>query len=221
MESRNSNYLVFVDESGDHNIAPRYPEFPLLVLAFVIISKDEYCDKLLPHFARLKLKYFPDVSTIFHERDIRKRKNDFRILMVTELRERFFNDMNSFMESINYNIVSVIIDKRKIPYNTENPALYEIAVKQWIKLVRKFLVSKGDDNYTTLTFESRGKIEDAKLREYFTQSGEEKFKLVLHLKSAGGLGFTVCRYDSSTDRDTYSASDSREQGLEYNREKII
>ena len=51
-----------------------------------------------------------------------------------------------------------------------------------------FVDESGDDNYTTLTFESRGKIEDAKLRDYFTLCGENKFKLVLHLKSAGGLG---------------------------------
>jgi hypothetical protein len=58
--AKNSNYLVFVDEAGDHTIAHTYPEFPLLVLAFVIISKDEYCDRLLPKFARLKVKHFGD-----------------------------------------------------------------------------------------------------------------------------------------------------------------
>ncbi|MDR3019505.1 MAG: DUF3800 domain-containing protein [Treponema sp.] len=187
MKMKSSNYLVFVDEAGDHTIAPRYLEFPLLVLAFVIISKDEYCDKLLPQFTRLKLKYFSDVSTIFHERDIRKRKNDFRILMVPDVREHFLSDMNLLMERINYNIVSAVIDKRKIQNNTENPALYEMAVKQGIKLVRKFLINIGDINQTTLTFESRGKTEDGKLREYLSCE-EETFKFVLHKKSADGLG---------------------------------
>jgi len=66
MIKKNSNYLVFVDESGDHYLNKYPKDFPMFVLAFVIISKDEYCDHLLPRFSRLKLKYFPDVSTIFH-----------------------------------------------------------------------------------------------------------------------------------------------------------
>jgi len=68
MTMKNSNYLVFVDESGDHHLNKYPKDYPIFALAFVIISKDEYCDHLLPRFSRLKLKYFPDVSTIFHER---------------------------------------------------------------------------------------------------------------------------------------------------------
>jgi len=185
---KSSNYLVFVDEAGDHSIAPRYPHFPLLVLAFVIISKDEYCDRLLPRFARLKLKYFSDVSTIFHECDIRNRKNDFRILMVPKIRDQFFNDLNLLVSSLEYKVASVVIDKRKIPADTENPRLYEMAVKQGLGLVHKFLASENDDNHTTLTFEARGRTEDARLREYFESLGDKRFKLVLHQKSAGGLG---------------------------------
>jgi len=108
MTKKSSNYLVFVDESGDHTISHTYPEFPFLVLAFMIIPKDEYCDRLLPKFSRLKLKYFGDVSTIFHERDIRKRQNDFRILMVSETRERFFDDLNSLMDEIEYKVATII-----------------------------------------------------------------------------------------------------------------
>ena len=119
MTKKSSNYLVFVDESGDHTISHTYPEFPFLVLAFMIIPKDEYCDRLLPKFSRLKLKYFGDVSTIFHERDIRKRQNDFRILMVSETRERFFDDLNSLMDEIEYKVASVVIDKRETPPDTE------------------------------------------------------------------------------------------------------
>jgi len=64
MPEKSSNYLVFADESGDHYL-DKYPkEYPMVVLAFVIISKDEYCDYLLPRFSRLKLKYFPDMNTM-------------------------------------------------------------------------------------------------------------------------------------------------------------
>jgi hypothetical protein len=80
MIRKSSDYLVFVDESGDHHLN-KYPKnYPIFILAFVIISKDEYCDHLLPKFSRLKLNYFPDVSTIFHEREIRKAEKRFAFL---------------------------------------------------------------------------------------------------------------------------------------------
>ncbi|MDR2770223.1 MAG: DUF3800 domain-containing protein, partial [Rickettsiales bacterium] len=67
---KNSNYLIFVDESGDQNLKVINPNgYPVFVLAFMIIHKDEYCNNLLPKFAKLKLKYFPDVNTVFHEKD--------------------------------------------------------------------------------------------------------------------------------------------------------
>jgi len=64
----NSNYLVFVDEAGDHHLKKYPKDYPIFVLAFIFISKDENCDHLLPKFSRLKLKYFPDVSTIFRKK---------------------------------------------------------------------------------------------------------------------------------------------------------
>lgn len=37
-----SDYLVFVDESGDHNLVTIDPQFPVFVLLFAILRKDDY-----------------------------------------------------------------------------------------------------------------------------------------------------------------------------------
>jgi len=95
MAKKNSNYLIFVDESGDHHLNKYPKDFPMFVLAFVIITKDEYCDHLLPRFSRLKLKYFPDVSTIFHEREIRKAEKRFSFPTNSEMRNSFYTDLNA------------------------------------------------------------------------------------------------------------------------------
>jgi len=142
MTRKNSNYLIFVDESGDHHLNKYPKEFPMFVLAFVIITKDEYCDHLLPRFSRLRLKYFPDVSTIFHEREIRKAEKRFSFLTNAE----------------------------------------------------KFLKSRNDFNYTTVTFESRAysidsyRQADEQLYKYFKETAHENFGIEIHIKSAGGLG---------------------------------
>jgi hypothetical protein len=99
--AKSSNYLVFVDESGDHKLDAYPAEFPMFALAFVIIKKDEYCHRLLPRFSSLKLKYFPDVNTIFHERNIRHFEGRFEIFRNNRgLYENFLNDISAMMNDI-------------------------------------------------------------------------------------------------------------------------
>ena len=39
MNAEFSDYIVYVDESGDHNLERINPEYPLFVLAFCIFEK--------------------------------------------------------------------------------------------------------------------------------------------------------------------------------------
>ena len=194
MIEKSSNYLVFVDESGDNQLNKYPKEFPMFVLAFVIISKDEYCDKLLPKFSRLKLKYFPDVSTIFHEREIRKAEKRFSFLTNTSLRQSFQTDLNALMMDIDYKVVAVAINKESSNRSELTDDLYILGVKYGLERIEDFLKSQNDFNYTTVTFESRFysidgyRHEDEKLYKYFKEMADEKFGIEIHIKSAGGLG---------------------------------
>jgi len=189
---KNSNYLVFVDEAGDHQLGKYPKDFPMFVLAFVIISKDEYCDRLLPRFTRLKLKYFPDVSTIFHERDIRLRKNRFNILMREDVRTAFLSDFSAFMQSLEYKIVAVAVNKdEETKRGNLTEDLYELGVKHGLSLIEEYLKAENDVNYTTLTFEARGMKEDKALKTYFKKHARDIFGIEVHRKSAGGLGLQL------------------------------
>jgi hypothetical protein len=52
-----SDFLVFVDESGDHNLARIDPQFPVFVLLFAIFRKDDYVEKVCPELQRFKLEH--------------------------------------------------------------------------------------------------------------------------------------------------------------------
>ena len=43
-----SDYVVYVDESGDHNLQSIDSGYPVFVLAFCIFHKKYYCEKLVP-----------------------------------------------------------------------------------------------------------------------------------------------------------------------------
>jgi hypothetical protein len=167
----------------------------MFVLAFVIISKDEYCDHLLPRFSRLKLKYFPDVSTIFHEREIRKAEKRFSFLTNADMRKSFQTDLTAMMADIEYKIVAVAINKEeKNNRDILTEDLYELGVKYGLTKIEDFLKSQNDFNYTTVTFESRAysvdgyRQADEQLYKYFKETAHENFGIEIHIKSAGGLG---------------------------------
>jgi hypothetical protein len=192
---KNSNYLVFVDESGDHQLNKFPKDYPIFVLAFVIISKDEYCDHLLSKFSKLKLKYFPDVSTIFHEREIRKAEKRFKFLTDADNRKSFHVDLATMMTEIDYKVTAIIINKEdKINRSMLTEDLYELAVKYGLGKVGDFLKSQNDFNYTTVTFESRAysidgyRQADKHLYKYFKETAHENFGIEIDIKSAGGLG---------------------------------
>ena len=58
MPNEFSEYLVFVDESGDHGLVSIDPMYPVFVLAFCIVRKEDYVVAITPAMQKFKLKYF-------------------------------------------------------------------------------------------------------------------------------------------------------------------
>ncbi len=43
-----SDYVIYVDESGDHDLNSIHEDFPLFVLAFCIFKKSDYIREVVP-----------------------------------------------------------------------------------------------------------------------------------------------------------------------------
>ena len=52
------DYLVFVDESGDHGLASVDPGYPIFVLAFCLFAKSDYVERTGPALQRLKFWFW-------------------------------------------------------------------------------------------------------------------------------------------------------------------
>lgn len=68
-----SDYIVFVDESGDHSLESVNPDYPIFVLAFCILPTAACVDQITPAVRRLKCQLFGHDLVILHEHDIRKK----------------------------------------------------------------------------------------------------------------------------------------------------
>lgn len=93
-----SDYIVFVDETGDHGMTNINRDFPLFGLAFCVFKKSDYIENVTPALRRLKFATFGHDMVVLHEHDIRKKENAFA-QMSREPREAFLAALTQIIEA--------------------------------------------------------------------------------------------------------------------------
>ena len=157
-----SDFIVYVDEAGDHGSVSR--EFPVFVLAFCIFRKKEYASRVVPAIHELKFRHLGHDAVVLHEREIRKATAPFEFLRVPERREAFFLDMNDLIASAPFELIAVVVDKRRQQVESN---LYRVALDVGLVQVTRYLRASHEERLTHVIVESRGKNEDGDLEEAF------------------------------------------------------
>ena len=169
MNASFNDYIVYVDESGDHGLESVSPTYPIFVLAFCIFKKAPYCDDIVPGLMRFKFKYFGHDQVVLHERKIRKATEVFYFLSDASIRTSFFEDLDTIIDKSPFDLISSVIRKKdlKAKYpSPDNP--YNIAMGFGLERIFLHLNSAGCAKGTThIVFESRGKREDQDLELAF------------------------------------------------------
>jgi hypothetical protein len=212
---RFSDYVVYVDESGDHSLAHLDPDYPVFVLALCVFHKRHYAEKIIPAVEKLKFNYFGHDSVVLHEHEIRKQKGDFAFLSHKPTRLEFIDRLSSIMEASNFILMACVVDKARLGRNEgigSNP--YHIALGICLEVLREFLAEKGQDQLQThVVVECRGKKEDAEL--------ELEFRRICDGENAGSrqLPFNIIFADKKTNLTGLQLADlvARPIGLSYMR----
>lgn len=157
---------MFLDESGDHNLEKIDISYPMFVLSGCIFDFDYYRDVVEPEARKLKVKYFGSDNVILRSYDIRKQKKDFASLVDKKIRDLFYEDLNLFINKIDFKIISAVINKTylKNQYSKpENP--YEICL-QFI-LERSVMYLSRTPDPLMFRIESRQTHNDEKLAKVY------------------------------------------------------
>jgi hypothetical protein len=164
-----SDYIVYVDESGDHGLVSIDPEYPVFVLIFCIFSKQDYVDKIIPALARFKTKFWGHDEVVLHEHDIRKPKNEFTILIDKATRETFTSELTQLISGTSFTIIASVIDKKKLTSQYTQPINpYGISLSFGLERVYRHFADIGQsDRITPVIVEKRGKKEDEQLELCF------------------------------------------------------
>lgn len=163
-----SDYIVYVDESGDHSLEVINPEWPLFVLCFCIFPVEAYVASVAPAIRRLKFEVFGHDLVILHEHDIRKRRGAFSQLNQSA-REAFMHRLTDIIDEADMTVIAVVIDKVQLKARYQTPFHpYHLAMQFGLERLDQFLRLQGQgDRDTCVVFEARGLKEDRALELEF------------------------------------------------------
>ena len=170
-------YRIYVDEVGNPDLASSdNPNHRFLSLTGVILEVAYVQRTLHPQMEALKATYFnshPDDPVVFHRKELLNARPPFETLRDGSIRQRFDCDLLALLESWQYVVVSVCLDKKRHreQYTTwrYDPYHYCLAV-----LLERFVFFLEQRSATgDVMAESRGGKEDMRLKASFTKLWSE------------------------------------------------
>lgn len=164
-----SDYIVYVDESGDHSLQLVNPVNPVFVLAFCIFEKLNYVNSVVPFIQTIKFDFWGHDSVVFHSHEIRKSHGDFRILLNPSVRASFLDRLNKAMNDIDCTVIAAAIDKRRLIDRYARPGNpYRIALTFCMERLQRWLIERAAAQALThIVLERRGRNEDTQLETEF------------------------------------------------------
>ena len=163
-----SRYLAFFDECGDHSLKKIDRDFPVFVLATVVIERAHYVSKAIPAFGQLKTTYWDHEGINIHNREIRKAIGDFSFLQDPTKRASFLPQISQLVEGISFDLFITAIRKdqhlKRYGAIADNP--YELALKFTMERIVHLLEQAGETDLPIIA-EARGENEDKELEAAF------------------------------------------------------
>lgn len=103
--------ILFLDESGDHNLSVIDPQYPMFVLGGVIMDQSYAEGPLTDALNVFKREMFGRIDIILHTADIIRNRNGFERLKDANFRNRFCERLNNLMRAVTYSVVACAIRK--------------------------------------------------------------------------------------------------------------
>ncbi len=164
-----SDYVIFVDESGDHSLQSVDRNYPVFVLDFCIFQKTQFANVVVPNVQTFKFAHFGHDIVVLHERDIRQQNPPFVFLKDRQKRETFMDGLSRLIDEAEFTIVATVIDKQRHAETYANPVNpYNLALKFCMERAYGFLREREQHELIThVVAERRGKREDDELELAF------------------------------------------------------
>lgn len=165
----NTQYHLFIDESGDPSLSSINANFPIFTLLGCLFEDSEYL-KVCSEIVKLKKEFFNSEHTILHSRDIRKCEGVFTKLFDLDIKAKFQKQLNYILENSTFTVIAVGIKKQDFiekygkiaddPYEISLSFLLERAVME---------IDNTKDGAINLMLEARGRVEDEIIQKRYNR----------------------------------------------------
>lgn len=124
--------ILYLDESGDHNLIRIDPSYSVFVLGGIIVDRTYARAELRPRLRKLKQDFFGDPNINLHTVDIVRARNGFEALGDPDYRNDFYAALNALMQELDYKVVACAIKKPELVTQygdrAEDPYMYALHV---------------------------------------------------------------------------------------------
>ena len=164
-----SDYIVFIDESGDHGLVDVDPNYPMFVVALCVFRKQDYIDIVCPGVQQLKFRHWGHDSVVLHEHDIRKPSGPYGFLFNPVRRQVFMDELNALIESAPFTLIASVVRKHDLLRSYVLPANpYHLGLEFGLERLYRLLEGYDQaDRLTHVVVERRGRREDTELELEF------------------------------------------------------
>ena len=103
--------ILFLDESGDHNLAVVDNNYPVFVLGGVILDRDYAEGPLTEAIEQFKHELFGQSDLLLHTVDITRNRNGFELLNDPIFRNHFYEKLNTLVRGLDFTVIACVIRK--------------------------------------------------------------------------------------------------------------
>ena len=148
--------VLFLDESGDHNLRVIDSNYPVFVLGGIIVDQDYAEGPMVEAIDQFKLKLFGRTDITLHTADIIRNRRGFEGLNDFEFRTRFYGELNFLMRELSYEVVACAFHKREYLQRHGQNAIdpYRLGLQVMVELLCDVSVQAGQSG--SIVMEKRG-----------------------------------------------------------------
>ena len=195
--------ILFLDESGDHNLTLIDPQHPIFVLGGVIANRDYALGEMTEKWDAFKKDLFGTATIILHTADFTRQKNGFERMKDRVFCENFYQKLNQLLFELDITIVTCAIKKQQLmeKYGLEALDPYHLSLNV---LVERFCFMIEDNT-------SKGQI----IAEARDTTLDRQLDLAwLNLKISGTRYMQAINIDKKIDHLSIKTKEDRLAGLE-------
>lgn len=104
--------ILFLDESGDHNLTAIDPQHPIFVLGGVIAERDYALGPMTDKLNAFKRELFGTEEITLHTADFTRQQNGFEAMKNRSFYERFYTGLNVLIAELDITILACAILKQ-------------------------------------------------------------------------------------------------------------